>query len=250
MENTTIKFLKSLQQKKFRNIHNEFIVEGVKMVNELIQSEFKVKAIYATDTQDLITSDTTPILISDKELSRISGLKSPNKVLAVVEIPEPKIKHEELKDKLSIVLENIQDPGNLGTIIRIANWYGIENILCSEDTVECYNPKVTQATMGAIFRVKVHYCDIYSLIEKAQEWQKFNVYATHLSGDNIHDKELNNSGFIIMGNESKGISKRIKDEFISKIKLPSYPPNDDQMESLNVAIATAITVAEFRRRII
>jgi TrmH family RNA methyltransferase len=249
MENSTIKHIKSLQQKKFRTLHNEFVVEGVKMVNELLQSDFNIKSIYTTDSQEIIKKETTPQIITDKELSRISGLKTPNKVVAIAEIPSHNLIYHEIKNKLSIVLENIQDPGNLGTIIRIANWYGIENIFCTIDTVDCYNPKVTQATMGALFRVKVHYCNIYSLIEEAQKWSNFDIYATHLRGKNIYNKDLNNQGFIIMGNESKGISDKIKDEYTTKIKLPSYPPNDDQMESLNVAIATAITVAEFRRRI-
>jgi TrmH family RNA methyltransferase len=153
MENNTIKYIKSLQQKKYRNQHNKFIVEGVKLVNELIGSEYKIDNIYCTDESELDIKTQT-IKISVKELSRVSALKTPNKVIAIAEIPSNEYQSETLASKLSLVLENIQDPGNLGTIIRIANWYGIENILCSKDTVDCFNPKVVQATMGALFRVK------------------------------------------------------------------------------------------------
>lgn len=248
LENNTIKFIKSLQQKKFRNQHNKFIVEGVKLVNELITSNIKIDAIYATDDSDLNQIANT-IKISEKELSRISGLKTPNKLLAIAEIPSNDYESTIIKTKLSLVLENLQDPGNMGTIIRIANWYGIEHIFCSYDTVDCYNPKVVQATMGGLFRVNVIYSDIYKLIQDSSVWQGFKTYATQLNGGNIYDTKLSNQGFIIMGNESKGISSRIKNKFITQIKLPSYPLEASNMESLNVAVATALTVSEFRRRI-
>lgn len=246
----TIKYIKSLHQKKFRAIHNEYIVEGVKMVNELLRSDVQTKSVYTTDLSCIDSQNEFIYKINDKELGRISALKTPNKVLAVAEIPEEPIIGESIKHQLSLVLENIQDPGNMGTIIRLANWYGINNIFCSPETVDCYNPKVVQATMGAIFRITVHYTNIYGLIEQSSEWADFKTYATHLHGQSIYDSPLTKNGFIIMGNESKGLSANMNDLPLEKIKLPPFPANSENMESLNVAVATALTVAEFRRRII
>lgn len=248
MENYQIKHIKNLQQKKFRSQNKEFIVEGIKLVNELLQSEFITKAIYFTEDKDIVKSQVQRNKITEKELQRISGLKTPNKVLAIVEKPEYKSIPRDLHNELSLVLENIQDPGNLGTIIRIANWYGIKHIFCSKDTVDCYNPKVVQSTMGALFRTKIYYLDIYDLIKDYIGINDFGIYVTHLGGENIHSLSLKKNGFVIMGNESKGASKKLDAESIQKIKLPSFPPDDNKMESLNVAVATAVSLAEFRRR--
>jgi TrmH family RNA methyltransferase len=248
MESNQIKYIKNLQQKKFRIQNCEFVVEGVKMVNELLKSDFVTKVVYYTEDYELLKTQVKKVRVSDKELKRISGLKTPNKVLAIAEIPEYKKVPNDLNQKLSLILEDIQDPGNMGTIIRIANWYGIENIFCTNDTVDCYNPKVVQSTMGAIFRSKIYYLDIYELINDYYKKSDFRIYATHLKGENIHTKELIQNGFIIMGNESRGISNKLDKSYIEKIKLPSYPPNENIMESLNVAVATAVTLAEFRRR--
>lgn len=248
MEKNTIKYIKSLQQKKCRIAENRFVTEGIKSVNELLASDFEVETIYATDTNEL---DETPVgleKITEKELGRISSLKNPNKVLAVAKIPDRTKQPENIDQKLSLVLENVQDPGNMGTIIRLADWYGIEHIFCSEGTVECYNPKVVQAAMGAIFRIKIHYLNIYDLITDATSWNNFGVFATHLDGKSIYRSNLHQSGLIVMGNESKGLSSKVFATGVKKIKLPSYPQEEVAMESLNVAVATAITVAEFRRR--
>jgi TrmH family RNA methyltransferase len=248
IESNTIKHVKSLHQKKNRLAHGEFIVEGVKMVKELSQSDLHIKELFTTD-ESILEDTTVPVSkASEKELGRMSAMKNPNKILAVVKTPAEELVTEHLQQKLSLVLENIQDPGNMGTIIRLANWYGIEDILCSLDTVECYNPKVVQATMGALFRVNIHYTDIYKLIDKAHTWPGFGIYATHLNGENIYNADLTANGFILMGNESNGLSDKLDDSAIQKILIPSFPLGSQKMESLNVAVATALTVAEFRRR--
>ncbi|MFO7863806.1 MAG: RNA methyltransferase [Salinivirgaceae bacterium] len=248
IESNTIKYVKSLHQKKNRLAHGEFIVEGVKMVQELLQSDFHIKELFATDESVIEGATVGLTKVSEKELGRMSAMKNPNKILAVVKTPSRELVPSGLQQKLSLVLENIQDPGNMGTIIRLANWYGIEHIICSSDTVECYNPKVVQATMGALFRVNIHYTDIYKLLDTAHTWPDFGVYATHLEGENIYDVRLNTNGFILMGNESNGLSDKLDDSAIQKILIPAFPFGSQKMESLNVAVAAALTVAEFRRR--
>jgi len=248
LELNTIKYIKSLHQKKFRELEQEFIVEGVKMVNELLLSNFETTRIFTTDPNCIESSFSEVAQISEKELGRISCLKSPNKILATVKIPTSTIALEGVKTGLNLILEDIQDPGNMGTIIRLASWYGIKNIFCSPNTVECFNPKVVQATMGAIFKVQIHYTDIYALVEESQKWANFNTFITHLQGLSIYDSPLAPNGFIVMGNESQGVSEKMSVMPVQKLKLPSYPPETQNMESLNVAVATALTVAEFRRR--
>ncbi len=248
MEKNTIKYIKSLQQKKNRILKNRFVVEGIKSVNELLNSDLEVESVYATNLEDLVETNVGTEKITEKELSRISSLKNPNKVLAVAKIPDRTRTLVNIENKLSIGLENIQDPGNMGTIIRLADWYGIEHLICSEDTVECYNPKVVQSAMGALFRVKIIYTNIYKFIEEATKWSNFGLYATHLDGDNIYKKNINKNGMIIMGNESRGLSSDVFISGVEKIKLPPFPHDSENMESLNVAVATGITVAEFRRR--
>lgn len=249
MDKQTIKYIRSLHQKKYRLQHNAFIVEGNKMVNELLQSAFEVQQIYAIEPEIIIGYAKGIEKISPKELERISTMKNPNNVLAVVTLPKQKFpKNDKIKTSLNLVLENIQDPGNMGTILRLANWYGISHIFCNNATVEIYNPKVVQASMGALFRVDVHYTDIHKLISESASWGNFEAYATHLDGEDIYNAKLETAGFIIMGNESKGLSETTASLADKKISIPSYPPGASSMESLNVGLATAITVAEFRRR--
>lgn len=248
LESSKIKYLRSLHLKKFRQTENQFIIEGVKMVNELLSSNFETTHIYATDTNCIETNFDNITTISEKELERISCMKTPNKVLATAKIPLKGYQPEDLKNELSIILEDVQDPGNMGTIIRLAGWYGIKNIFCSYDTVECFNPKVVQASMGAIFKVSIHYADIYTLVNESQTWVDFNTYVTHLQGQSIYEAALSPNGFIVMGNESKGISDKFTNAVLHKLRLPAFPPDSQNIESLNVAVATALTVAEFRRR--
>lgn len=248
LESNTIKYIKSLHQKKFRELEQEFIVEGVKMVNELLLSNFETTHIFTTDPNCIESGFSEVTQISEKELGRISCLKSANKVLATVKIPTSTIALESVKTGLNLILEDIQDPGNMGTIIRLASWYGIKNIFCSPNTVDCFNPKVVQATMGAIFKVPIYYTDIYALVDESRSWTDFNTYVTHLHGSSVYDTPLTPNGFIVMGNESQGVSEKMSAMPVKKLKLPSYPPELQTMESLNVAVATALTVAEFRRR--
>ena|SRR6056297_1072600 len=249
MDKNRIKYLRSLHQKKYRQLNSEFIVEGNKLVNELLKSDFEIKNVYAVDAGQLKTESIEIEHISPKELDRISTSKSPNNSVAVAALPEGQLPSmDTIAINLSLVLENIQDPGNMGTILRLANWFGIQHIFCNAETVECYNPKVVQSSMGALFRVKVHYTDIYTLIAQTSDLPDFNIYATLLDGENLYETEISDKGFIIMGNESQGLTENINMAEVKKIKIPSFPEETSGMESLNVAIATAITVAEFRRR--
>ena len=185
-------------------------------------------------------------IVSRRQMDKMSMLKTASDVMAVYEFKVvPAI--EMLDKKLSLVLDGIQDPGNLGTIIRIADWFGIENVFCSNDTVDVYNPKVVQATMGAISRVNVRYGSLPQLFQK---YPHLPVYATMLDGSNLYDADLQNRGFIVMGNEGKGISEEVAGFANKKLLIPSFPKGAVTSESLNVGMATAVVVAEFRRRII
>ena len=247
-----IKHISSLKLLKFRKANGEFVVEGEKMVHELIMSDYKVNALYATPAwleanQELIRKyQLNAEKISPKELERISSFKTPNQVLATAQIPinlELQINFEDL----ILVLDDIRDPGNLGTIIRTADWFGIRMIVCSQNTVDLYNPKVLQASMGSFMRVNVFYEELTSFIKKAKS-EKVNVYGTFLNGMNIYAEKLAEKGLIIIGNESQGISPEIEKLVDHKISIPSYTINPAlQAESLNASIATAIVCAEFRR---
>lgn len=246
-----IKYIKSLELKKNRINNKCFVVEGEKMVLELINSQLNTIEVFATDefivkNTHILKNTNLVTAINTKDLKRISSLKNPNKAVAIAHIPSPKTDANTFLS-LNIALDNIQDPGNLGTIIRTANWFGIKNIFCSKDTVDAYNPKVIQATMGAIFRTKIFYTNLDELItESKSSGQK--IYGTLLDGDNIYNTKLSNNGLIIMGNESKGISKPIQNLIDNKILVPNYPLNINDMESLNVGVANAIVLAEFRRQ--
>ena len=230
------KFVKSLSQKKFRNIHKCFVVEGIKMVEELLTSNFDIHSIYAVKDCLVNLNNYDVITISEKELLSISSFKTPNQILAVVNYKENDI--ADIDNNFSIVLDNIQDPGNLGTIIRTADWFGIKNIICSNNSVDIYNPKVIQATMGSIFRVKVCYTDLRELISNTSK----NVYAAVIEGEDVYKTKLNqNNSYLLMGNESKGISE----ELLPLIKHKITIPKKGLAESLNVSVATAILCAEF-----
>ena len=240
-----VKFLKSLHQSKYRRKEQLFLAEGVKIVDEFIKSNYSIKTIYAikewvdnnADEFDNINE------VSLKELHSISLLKTPNQVLAVVEYPEDKnIVFD--KGDLVLALDTIQDPGNLGTIIRIADWFGIEKIICSNETADALNPKVVQATMGALTRVNIEYTELPSWIAKLPDTTP--VYGTLLDGDNMYETDLSNDGVIVVGNEGNGISSEVQKVLTHRIKIPAY--GNSMMESLNVAIATSLVCAEFRRK--
>ena len=235
-----IKFVKSLSQKKFREQEGLFVVEGEKLVKEAEQSSFRVNKVYHRDD------------IGEAAMARISGLSSPSPALATVYIPED-LSNAELPSKgLFLALDGIRDPGNLGTILRIADWFGIDAVYASPDTVDVFNPKVVQATMGAIFRVKFHYTDIPALCSRASALGG-QVYGTFLDGENFYQKDLSNGSeapsVIVIGNEANGISKQTAACVTDRLYIPPYPADDAGSESLNAAVATAITVAEFRRRL-
>lgn len=230
-----IKEIKALGQKKFRDERRLFVVEGEKLVAEALQSGFDIVAHYRVED------------IGVEAMARISQLTHPSPALAIVRQPDPAPASIQ-PDELVLALDGIRDPGNLGTILRIADWFGIHQILASEDTVEVYNPKVVQATMGAIFRVRVHYCDLRSEFQIATERQTMTVYGTFLDGDNIYQTPLTRGGIIVMGSEANGISPEVAATVTRRLYIPPFPPDAHTSESLNVAVATAITVAEFRRR--
>ena len=246
-----ISFIQSLNQKKIRKEEGLFIAEGEKIVNDLLESSFTVKKIFAV-------KDFSPkkrnrngewIEVTEAELKKISSLTNPNKVLAIAEIPSLEINIEEMNESLNIVLDDISDPGNLGTMIRIADWFGIENIICSNETADCYNPKVVQASMGSLFRTKVHYTDLPSFFELHRF--NFKIYGTSLTGKNIYSSGLSSNGLIVFGNESKGVKNELEKYFTDTLYIPSFngDTNRSSADSLNVAVAAAIVCGEFRRRL-
>lgn len=251
-----IKFINSIKKKKFRDIHQCFFAEGEKLVDELLHSNVQITDIYATT--DWMSSNLHKIKlrpemevyeISEDELHKISALSTPNKVFAIAKQQKHKYNLQEIYHELSLFLENINDPGNLGTIIRIADWFGIKNIFCTNESVDIYNPKVVQASMGAIYRTKVHYVDTREFITELNKLENFNIYGTFLEGNNIYNESLSSNGIIIMGSESHGISNELSQWVNHKLFIPNYPLGSRTSESLNISVATAIVCSEFRRRI-
>ena len=232
--------IKALSTKQGREEQGAFIAEGEKLVGEIRNSSLRIRRILQTKP---IFSDGE--LISEKEMERISQLKSANSVLAVVELPKHKLTKADPTKELVLCLDRIQNPGNLGTIIRLADWFGISDIVCSEDTADCFNPKVVQATMGAILRVRVHYTNVAKWLEGQKG---VNIYGTFLEGENIYNAALEKSGVIVMGNEGQGISAEVAKCVSHKLLIPPYPADRCGSESLNVAVATAVICSEFRRR--
>lgn len=241
-----IKRVRSLSDKKFRDRYGLFCVEGEKMVDEALRSGFDVEIVYRKEE------------IGEEQMGRISSLSSPSPVLAVVRKPQDINLSSDaaLSDALGqsglyLALDSIRDPGNLGTILRVADWFGIDAVFAAPDTVDVFNPKVVQATMGAIFRVKFHYAEIPALCRAAVS-AGGNVYGTFLDGSDMYEKQLNQGkdspSVIVIGNESNGISNEVAGLVSDRLYIPPYPKNDTGSESLNAAVATAITVAEFRRR--
>ena len=245
MTKQEIQFVRSLADKRSRDEHRLFIAEGDKLISEIIASGLKIRNIYALEGHLPNNAEQ----VSAKEMERISQLKSAASSLAVIEQPRHKTPATAPDNKLSIALDGVQNPGNLGTIIRLADWFGVEDIFCSEDCADCFNPKVVQATMGAILRVKVHYLPLADFLARTAS-AGTPIYGTMLDGDNIYDAELQRNGVIVMGNEGKGVSDECAKHFSHKLLIPSFPPERQGSESLNVAMATGIVCAEFRRRAI
>jgi len=242
-----IKFINSLHSKKQRYINEMFIAEGNKIVLDLINNNLEIEYIVATAdwiSNTHLNKDIKIIESNEQEIKKCTALSTPTDVIAVFKFP--KQEKQDIENSLSIILDDVQDPGNLGTIIRTADWYGIKNIFCSKGTVDVFNPKVIQATMGAIAGINIVYCEVKELINQYAS-EDFPIYGTFMEGDNIYSKELSPKGFIVMGNEGKGVSKEIQALITTKLTIPSYNRDETISESLNVATATAIICSEFRR---
>ncbi|MFB9078519.1 TrmH family RNA methyltransferase [Flavobacterium procerum] len=235
-----IKLISSLHQKKHRFANQLFFAEGVKVIQELLQSNFELEHLFTTlnDFEEVKTSKRT--LINDQELKKISALSTPNTCLAVFKMPA---ENEIIDSDLILALDDIRDPGNLGTILRLCDWFGIKQIICSKETVDIFNPKVVQATMGSITRVNVNYLDLNDFLSKTQ----LPVFGTFMNGDNIYQSDLPQNGIIIMGNEANGISSEIEKTVTTRLTIPRFGELQ-KTESLNVATATAIILSEFKRK--
>ncbi|KGI60235.1 RNA methyltransferase, TrmH family [Prevotella sp. DNF00663] len=243
-----IKYIKSLEHKKFRKAEQVFVAEGPKVIGDMMQTTSPKIIVAVKDWFDKhhVPTDTERITVTEEELAKTSFLQHPQEVLAVFPIqPFTAMATNELTG-LEIALDGVQDPGNLGTIIRIADWFGIENIYCSTDTVDAFGPKTVQATMGSLSRVTVTYGDLTSRLTSLPPTTP--IYGTLLDGDNLYEQPLEPKGVIVMGNEGNGISPQIKKLINRKLFIPNFPKGRKTADSLNVAIATAIVCAEFRRR--
>ncbi|GHT61901.1 RNA methyltransferase [Bacteroidia bacterium] len=243
-----IKYIRSLDMKKFRAESGCFLAEGNKLVRDILpffECELLIaKPSWMAQQGDIRAGEL--IAAEGDDIEKASLLKTPQDVIAIFKQPNYLLDKEELKQNLNLVLDGIQDPGNLGTIVRLADWFGIKNVICSPDTVDIFNPKTVQATMGAIARVKVFYTNLPELLT---DLTGLPVYGTFLEGKNIYEETLSANGLIIMGNEGKGISRSVARHIAHKLYIPNYPSGTETTESLNVAVATAITCSEFRRRL-
>ena len=233
-----IKLIQSLSQKKHRQKHELFVVEGIKGVQEFLKSAFVLHSLYTTDPT-MYDASSDIVEINDETLKKISTLKTPNKVVAVFKIPKPKA----IKDEgLVVALDAINDPGNLGTIIRLCDWFGIEELVCSFQTVDCYNTKVVQATMGSLTRVNINYVDLPEFLSQTQ----LAIFGTYMDGDDLYKSTLPGSGVLVMGNEANGISDAVSKVVTTRLTIPRFG-DLKSTESLNVATATAILLSEFKR---
>ena len=237
LSKSQIKLITSLKQKKYRQQYGFFVVEGVKTIRELLQSNLELQKLYATASFNIDAKD--EVIISDSDLKRISFLTTPNKALAIFKIPESKPIDN---SGLIVALDSIRDPGNLGTIIRLCDWFGVKELICSKETVDCFNPKVIQATMGSITRVNVSYMNLVPFLRGIET----SVFGAFMEGENVYHKTLPKTGVLVMGNEANGVSKEVEAVITEKISIPRF--GDLQAaESLNVATATAILLSEFSR---
>lgn len=232
-----LKLITSLRQKKYRQKHKMFVVEGVKVVREFLNSSFELHQLFSVDLE--FDSDCEIIQISEAELKKASHLVNPNTVLAIFKIPEVE---NSKSDGLILALDAINDPGNLGTIIRLCDWFGIDQLVCSSDTVDCYNSKVVQASMGSLTRVSIQYVDLNHFLQESE----LPIYTADMDGDDVYQTELPQKAILVMGNEANGISSSINELTNHVLTIPRFGAIQ-QTESLNVATATAILLSEFRR---
>ncbi len=249
LSKSKIKWIRSLEFKKFRNEQNLFMAEGNKLVADMLpafECEFLLaKSSWLNSRKQYPAKE---ILAAEEEdLRKVSLQKNPQDVLALFRLPQWSIDQVDPSVSLVIALDNIQDPGNMGTIVRLADWFGIEHIVCNRDTADVFNPKTVQATMGALARVKVHYTDLEQFI-KQQVAKGIPVFGTFLDGENMYSETLSDHGIIVMGNEGNGIRPQLEPFINQRLYIPNYPADRNTSESLNVAVATAIICAEFRRR--
>lgn len=244
-----IKYIQSLKSKKNRDLHGTFVAEGEKLVYELLKS---CKCQYLAASPELLNNFKPFMQIealteaSPEELKKASHLKTPSSVISVFYQPRYEIETIDFSSNLHLVLDGIQDPGNLGTIVRLADWFGINSVICSNDTADIYNPKTVQATMGALAGTKVFYVDLKTFLNP---YKHLPIYGTFLEGNNIYEEELTTNGFIVMGNEGSGISREIAALINRKLYIPAFSTEKLTSESLNVASAAAIVCSEFKRRV-
>ena len=246
-------FVRSLSQRKHRQNAGLFVAEGARIVEDLLRSSIEIKTIFATADWFEKAHSTIPSTIElhqvdERELERMSELTTPNRALALVAMPQATFGIDACRGKLILGLEDIQDPGNLGTMIRLCDWFGIENIVASAATVDCYNAKVVQATMGSIARVNMHYRDDFAELVSRFGKEGKRIYATTLQGENIYRAELERDALVLFGNEGNGLSADILERCTHRLCVPSFNANALRAESLNVAIAASIVCSEFCRR--
>lgn len=246
-----IEQIRSLSDKKERERTGLFVAEGEKLVFDLLGTSLELFELFMTEKgrtesyNKLLTSNIT--ILKDKEMERISAFRKPSNVLAVFKIPGTASLSENSFQGICLVLDRIQDPGNFGTIIRTADWFGINHVFCSPDCADIYNPKCVQSSMGSLARVQTHYLDLPELLTKATS-AGIPVFGTFMDGESIFESELGTRAFIVMGNEGKGISSELEGLLTRRISIPPYPAGQNKLESLNVAASTSIICAEFRRR--
>ncbi len=255
LKKTTISFILSLQKKKTREKEKLFVIEGDKLVNEFLETKTTVRILVAKpefikSLSPIYRQNISEIIpASYDELKRISSLKTPHNALAVIEMPEKKTDHPAAGNVLTVALDSVQDPGNLGTIIRAAAWFGIKNIFCSKNSVDVYNPKVIQSSMGALLHVNVFYVDLGKLLESAYK-DGIKIYGALMKGKSIYSCRLSGKGFILLGNESKGISPDLLPYITDKIMVPGPRKKSPGIDSLNVSMAATVIFSEFTRRTI
>lgn len=244
MTKADIQLVRSLADKHGRAENGLFVAEGEKLIGELRASHLRIHRIYALEG---VFAGPGVETVSPREMERLSLLKSPNNSLALVGIPQYSLRAADLAAGLTLALDQVQNPGNLGTIIRLADWFGIRDVLCSEGSADCFNPKVVQATMGALLRVRVHYLPLAGALAEATA-HAVPVYGTFLEGENIYQADLSPAGIVLLGNEGRGISPDAARRVTRRLFIPPYPADRHGSESLNVAMAAGIICSEFRRQ--
>lgn len=239
-----IRLVRSLADKRTRDELGLFVAEGEKLISEILSSDLRIHRLFATDD---VLADADAERVARSQMERISLLKTPSSCVAVVCKPHREASPDKLRGRLTLALDDVQNPGNVGTIIRIADWFGIENIVCSHSTADCFNPKVVQASMGAVLRVSVSYTDLDDFLVRMRQLGE-PVFGMTLDGRDMYAGQLADHGVLVMGNEGKGLRPSTLELLTDRLYIPSYPADRSGSESLNVAVATAVAVAEFRRR--